>query len=139
MFALYKCHVLRPESIFSFRGDYADYRLVTFYFLTSMTDKNVLCIHYVCSEKASCFFSRIMYVRADIVHNREQIGARVRVRVKMHLSFKVILYQARELYFSEIKSLCMVFVSASCTPVTFVCKEFMKMYLRLLHIIFAFL
>lgn len=56
-----------------------------------------------------------MIERTDIAYNREQIGARVRVHAKMHLSFKVILYHAKELYFSEIRSV----VSRNYTRVMF--------------------
>ena len=45
------------------------------------------------------------------MYNHEQIGVRMRIRVKMHLPFKVILYHAKELYFSEIRSPGMVSVS----------------------------
>lgn len=68
--------------------------------------------------------NKCAFERTDIVYNHEQIGVRMRIRVKMHLSFKVILYHAKELYFSEIRSLGMVFVSGNYTRVAFACEGF---------------
>lgn len=135
------------QKVFSLSAnDYGDY-LVTFYFLPPNRTRQTKFIMYllcVFREGASCCSLAAEYnvcsSGPDIVYNSEQIGARVRFRVKMHLSFKVILYHAKELYFSEIRSLYTytASISRNYTRVTFARSEFIKMCLQFSYIFFCF-